>query len=199
MDRVGGSSRSAIRARAPRWVWGVGVLLLGLPLLAYLSFFNEWIDRGTWCCEICGVEEERTEMLGATIWSRANAGLLDGRAEQYRSWVTSTVVGEHEHLWSAIGCHRSGATIACSRRSGPVVLELCDHIPPATDVRQIVAVLARSSGTERNELWAGLFDAAYGKAPLRSEPNPKQRLARLTRESPRWKQALAELDAPAVK
>ncbi|TAJ18724.1 MAG: hypothetical protein EPO68_07420 [Planctomycetota bacterium] len=144
---------------------------------------------GTWNCEVCGVSEERTELVGLPLSRERNAAALGS----YASWWANEVHVEHEHAWTPIGCHRSGGAMLCTRRTGPALEWIGDAAAPTPELRVAALALARADGAEQSELVRALLDAANRGLRTGSDDGPA--IALLRARSPAWDRAIAAVEA----
>lgn len=172
--------------------WILGCVAL-VPLVLLLGLRSEGIDRGRWNCEVCGLTEQRVEVLGVTCSAEPRPC---GSAE-YAAWWAAEVHAEHEHCWMPIGCHWRGNTVGCTMRYAPLLTYLGDPAAPTSEFRAAALALVRAADGERRELIAELFASVRRAAPEGTER--VRDIAALRRRSPAWDRAIAAVDAASPR
>jgi hypothetical protein len=177
------------RRRTGRWP----LLLAGAVLVVMSGAYaldSRLHRRGTWDCEICGLHERRTVLLGLPVCRER--GELDptSATAAFQNWWRKEIHLEHEHLWLPTGCHRIGmSTRALLSHRQIYLLELGDPTAPTSSFRTVALALATAAESDRPELITGLHEVLErNREQLPREP--EARIAALRERSPAWAAAL---------
>ena len=139
---------------------GWALLLLALSLVWPTA---HGIDRGRWCCTICGALEERLTFAGLTLTSRACEDSTETDVasssntsawKRFERWFWSEIGEPHAHDWMPIGCHwnLTHDTVGCRISYGQAYFRALPSLPnPETATRMAWRVL-RANPSERARL-----------------------------------------------
>ncbi len=146
----------------------------GCLLVASIAFFPLWRwtsqpgQSGTWCCLVCGAQEEQLRYAGLVI-SRAQEGPADLELEHalpYHDWYWRRVRVEHEHQWEPTGCHHVGLSgVSCTMRDVPAhwLFRSLPRVPDQELAQDMVLRLLQAAPDRRLEM-ARAFERSCAEA-----------------------------------